>query len=120
VLFASCPNVDYNDCLRCCSLLAFASFHPSVSVSVSVSVSLSVSLSLSLSLSLVLLVNVGNIVSGTDEQTQTIMHAGVLGMLSLLLNHPKVAIRRETAWTLSNITAGSFCSFYDASSSSYY
>lgn len=49
----------------------------------------------------------GNIVTGTDEQTQAILDMGVLQMLPGLLGHPKSAIKKEACWMLSNITAGS-------------
>lgn len=50
--------------------------------------------------------SIGNIVTGTDEQTQAVLDAGALPMLGDLLRHPKNNIQKETAWTLSNITAG--------------
>lgn len=50
--------------------------------------------------------SIGNIVTGTDEQTQTVLDAGALPLLGDLLRHPKNNIQKETAWTLSNITAG--------------
>jgi importin subunit alpha-6/7 len=51
---------------------------------------------------------VGNIVTGDDVQTQTVLNSGVLEPLKLLLTRPDVkeAIRKEACWTLSNITAG--------------
>lgn len=49
---------------------------------------------------------VGNIVSGTHEQTQAVLNAGVLPSLLGLLNHNKRNIRKEAAWTVSNISAG--------------
>ncbi|XP_012682938.2 importin subunit alpha-1 [Clupea harengus] len=49
---------------------------------------------------------VGNIVTGTDEQTQTVLSAGALTMFPTLLRHRKNNIQKEAAWTLSNITAG--------------
>ncbi|KAH0631971.1 hypothetical protein JD844_019932 [Phrynosoma platyrhinos] len=48
----------------------------------------------------------GNIVTGTDEQTQMAIDAGVLSVLPNLLRHPKSTIQKETAWALSNIAAG--------------
>lgn len=48
----------------------------------------------------------GNIVTGTDEQTQTVLSAGALTMFPILLRHRKNNIQKEAAWTLSNITAG--------------
>lgn len=52
---------------------------------------------------------VGNIVTGTDEQTQAVLSAGVLAIFPTLLRHPKNNIQKEAAWTLSNITAGKDC-----------
>lgn len=49
---------------------------------------------------------VGNIVTGDDTQTQTIINLGALAALLTLLSHPKKGIRKETCWTISNITAG--------------
>uniref|UniRef100_A0A7N0U9J2 Importin subunit alpha n=1 Tax=Kalanchoe fedtschenkoi TaxID=63787 RepID=A0A7N0U9J2_KALFE len=50
---------------------------------------------------------VGNIVTGDDTQTQFVMDNGVLPYLYQLLtqNHKK-SIKKETCWTISNITAG--------------
>lgn len=50
--------------------------------------------------------SVGNIVTGTDEQTQCVLNAGALLMFPALLRHEKSNIQKEAAWTLSNITAG--------------
>lgn len=44
--------------------------------------------------------------TGTDEQTQCVLSAGVLAMLPALLRHHKSNIQKEAAWTVSNITAG--------------
>ncbi|CAI9614926.1 unnamed protein product [Staurois parvus] len=49
---------------------------------------------------------VGNIVTGTDEQTQVVLESGALAVFPELLNHPKNNVQKEAAWTLSNITAG--------------
>lgn len=48
----------------------------------------------------------GNIVTGTDEQTQRVLNSGALALFPNLLRHPKNNIQKEAAWTLSNITAG--------------
>ena len=48
----------------------------------------------------------GNIVSGDDKQTQTVIEANVLTALVPLLSHEKKNIRKETCWLLSNIAAG--------------
>lgn len=50
--------------------------------------------------------SIGNIVTGTDDQTQAVLDAGALAMFGNLLRHPKSNIQKESAWTLSNITAG--------------
>jgi hypothetical protein len=49
---------------------------------------------------------VGNIVTGTDEQTQYILNLNVVPHLLGMLSHPKKNIRKESCWTISNITAG--------------
>jgi len=49
---------------------------------------------------------VGNIVTGDDQQTQTIIQVGALPSLLSLLHSPKKGIKKEACWTLSNITAG--------------
>lgn len=48
----------------------------------------------------------GNVVTGTDHQTQLAISAGLLSVLPQLLKHPKTSIQKEAAWTLSNIAAG--------------
>ena len=48
----------------------------------------------------------GNIVTGDDTQTQTVLDAGLLRAFPYLLQHPKSSLQKEGAWTLSNITAG--------------
>jgi len=45
----------------------------------------------------------GNIVTGEDTETQTVIDAGILPSLHILLTHKDAAIRKETCWTLSNI-----------------
>jgi len=49
----------------------------------------------------------GNIVTGTDSQTQSVLDAGLLGRCHALLSHVKPNIVKEACWTLSNVTAGS-------------
>merc|ERR1719207_349099 len=48
---------------------------------------------------------VGNIVTGDDHQTQVILQSGALPHLVKLLSHAKKTIRKESCWTISNITA---------------
>ena len=43
----------------------------------------------------------GNIVSGDDQQTQTVLDAGGVPALIKLLTHKKNNIRKEACWTLS-------------------
>nr|XP_040042297.1 importin subunit alpha-1-like isoform X2 [Gasterosteus aculeatus aculeatus] len=50
--------------------------------------------------------SLGNIVTGTDEQTQCVLNAGALAMFPSLLRHQKPNIQKEAVWTVSNITAG--------------
>ena len=49
---------------------------------------------------------VGNCMSGSDTQTQSILDFGVLPILSSLLDNESRNIRKETCWTLSNVTSG--------------
>jgi len=49
---------------------------------------------------------VGNIVTGTDDQTEVMLQSGLLKPFPQLLRHHKPNIVKEAAWTLSNITAG--------------
>ena len=49
---------------------------------------------------------VGNCMSGSDTQTQAILDFGVLPILSSLLDSESRNIRKETCWTLSNVTSG--------------
>jgi hypothetical protein len=48
----------------------------------------------------------GNIVTGTDEQTQCVLNNGALMFFPQLLSHHKAKINKEAVWFLSNITAG--------------
>ena len=48
----------------------------------------------------------GNIVSGNEHHTQRVIDAGVLGAASKLLAHEKKSIKKEAAWMVSNIAAG--------------
>jgi len=38
---------------------------------------------------------IGNIVTGTDEQTQTVLNCGALAYMAALLTHPKEKINKE-------------------------
>ena len=49
---------------------------------------------------------IGNVVQGTDAQTQAACDAGALLALRPLLSHASTQIKREAAWTVSNIAAG--------------
>jgi importin subunit alpha-6/7 len=49
---------------------------------------------------------VGNIITGTDTQTQYVLDLGVLPLLVALLDSPKKNIRKESCWTISNVTGG--------------
>jgi len=49
----------------------------------------------------------GNVVSGTEQQTQAIVDAGVLPILAVLVGHCKPAFRKDALWAVSNIAAGS-------------
>jgi len=49
---------------------------------------------------------IGNIVTGTDTQTDAVVSQGALQVLARLLKHSKVNVVKEAAWTISNITAG--------------
>jgi hypothetical protein len=49
---------------------------------------------------------VGNIVTGSDKQTQLVIQCGALPLLLPLLVSPKRGIRKEACWAISNITAG--------------
>ncbi len=49
---------------------------------------------------------VGNIVTGDDLQTQIILNCQVLPCLLHLLSSTKEDIKKESCWTISNITAG--------------
>ena len=49
---------------------------------------------------------VGNILSGTDTQTQTMIDLGVLPIMLALTHHPKKNVRKEAVWSLSNTTSG--------------
>lgn len=50
---------------------------------------------------------VGNIVTGTDDQTQAVVDAqAALQVFPRLLSHTKSTIKKEAAWAISNIVAG--------------
>ena len=49
----------------------------------------------------------GNIVTGTDHQTQVAIDMGNLGILPELLLHPKSSIQKVAAWALSNVATQS-------------
>lgn len=49
---------------------------------------------------------VGNVSTGTSEQTSTLLAQDILTPLENLLNNSKKVVRREVTWVLSNISAG--------------
>ncbi|XP_076802916.1 importin subunit alpha-1-like [Clavelina lepadiformis] len=49
---------------------------------------------------------IGNVVTGTDLQTQRVIDLGALVAFKKLLINDKATIQKEAAWTISNITAG--------------
>uniref|UniRef100_M3XQ06 Importin subunit alpha n=1 Tax=Mustela putorius furo TaxID=9669 RepID=M3XQ06_MUSPF len=49
---------------------------------------------------------IGNIVTGTDEQTQVVIDAGALAVFLSLLTNPKINIQKEATWRMLNITPG--------------
>lgn len=50
--------------------------------------------------------SVGNIVTGTDTQTDAVLQTGALSHMPKLLRNSRNSIVKEAAWTISNITAG--------------
>ncbi|XP_062136435.1 importin subunit alpha-4-like [Drosophila sulfurigaster albostrigata] len=48
----------------------------------------------------------GNIVTGTDEQTQAVLDTNILSYFPSLCLHPDMQLRRSIMWFLSNIVAG--------------
>lgn len=50
---------------------------------------------------------IGNIVTGTTEQTQKVIDGGALPVVHQLMSHPNKGIRKECCWFISNVTAGS-------------
>lgn len=48
----------------------------------------------------------GNIATGTDEQTEKLVQLGLVGYLVKLIDHPKRTIKKEVLWMFSNLTAG--------------
>lgn len=61
---------------------------------------------LSLSFQTPCLHTMGNIVAGTNEQTQMAIDAGMLKVLGQVLRHPKSSIQKLAAWAMSNVAAG--------------
>jgi hypothetical protein len=59
-----------------------------------------------LSISVPCLRTLGNILTGTDAETQACIDSGILVPLLKLLEHPKKPVRKEVVWSISNITAG--------------
>jgi len=48
----------------------------------------------------------GNVVTGSDVQTASVIESGGLPVICSLLSHAKSNVIKEAAWTISNITAG--------------
>ena len=48
----------------------------------------------------------GNIITVNDTQTDAVLASGAVPVFGKLLQHPKMNIVKEAAWTVSNITAG--------------
>ena len=59
-----------------------------------------------IAISVACLRTIGNILTGSDEQAQKALDAGALDAMKDLLGHTKKAIRKEVAWSISNVTAG--------------
>ena len=49
----------------------------------------------------------GNIITGNDAQTDAVLASGAVPVFVKLLQHPKMNIVKEAAWTVSNFTVGS-------------
>ncbi|KAL9653533.1 hypothetical protein ABK040_016610 [Willaertia magna] len=49
---------------------------------------------------------IGNVATGNDTETQSLIDVGALTVLTSCLSRKKKSIRKEAAWTISNITAG--------------
>ena len=47
-----------------------------------------------------------NLLTGSDDATQTVLNAGFLAALPPLFQTPKMQLRKEVCWAVSNITAG--------------
>lgn len=50
--------------------------------------------------------------TGNDVQTDTVLNAGALDVMPKLLQHPRLNIVKEAAWTISNVTAGESLSYF--------
>ena len=48
----------------------------------------------------------GNLMTGTDQQTDFVLGWGVIDKLFILLESDNPAVRREVMWNLSNVGAG--------------
>ena len=59
-----------------------------------------------LAISVACLRTIGNLLTGTDEETQVALDSGVLDALNRLLTHNKKSVRKEVCWSVSNVTAG--------------
>ncbi len=48
----------------------------------------------------------GNIVSGTDVQTDAVVNAGFFDVIEICVSHHVRNVRKESCWALSNVVAG--------------
>ena len=49
---------------------------------------------------------IGNILTGSDAETQVAIEAGALNAMDRLITNQQKAVRKEVCWSVSNITAG--------------
>jgi hypothetical protein len=49
---------------------------------------------------------IGNILTGSEEDCDVFIRAGLLDALNRLIQSGKKTVRKEVVWALSNITAG--------------
>ena len=49
---------------------------------------------------------VGNFLTGTEQETQQVLDAGLIPLLTRLLRYPLELVRKEACWATSNVAAG--------------